>query len=61
MKEICQACCKEIEWNEKVIAVRYGTIRARVRHTNVSKDIVDYFHKSCSENVAIRGSEKNDR
>jgi hypothetical protein len=52
IKEICQACGKELNSGDKVIAVRYGLLWYK-KHTSISKARVDYFCYMCAHNVAI--------
>ena len=55
--EFCQACGKQIEWKEQVIAVRYGTIHVTAHpHTRVEKEREDFFHRKCAGLVAITDS-----
>ena len=49
VKEYCQACGKEISWNDKTIEVRYGWLNA------TKTDRIDYFHQTCHAKVGILG------
>ena len=52
--EICQSCGEPIEWDEQVIAVRYGRIHETAHpHTRVTKDREDFFHARCHGGVGI--------
>ena len=50
-RTICQSCGKEIDYNEDVIEVRIGKLRAVVRYDKTSWNEKLFFHKSC--NIAI--------